>query len=471
MTFEIQLILCLCRYDPELGGGEYVTLLTAASIFNVSPQYAGAELFKGRWLKENLIQNITSFTDEYYLSSKNVEVALQGMSNLSYEQYHSIESALLQRLISEEPEFEKSAAGKIQAVLISSAPREDPVSLALKAAVDSDVKDDPTRSSGLGGPSRSDGSYFRIIEEETKRDLIALSLSRQSSLDEKPVDGVEMKGGSLEEVKDDEGLTLERSVHGIIPYETDLQYLQDQFTYLSLTKQASDLLKRMEVDSINPDVDVQERSEDDWLMSRRSNMKMSKENEIAKKESQLRQLQTKLSLIQNKIETRLTLTRHAGPWLPRLEKFVQTLKLDKFEVLVILELCKAVVKPTAYDTTGERPRYYESTAAVTVGLLLRHFAESLDDKISFRRYFYKSSKLIKEGIIIVTATPSHNHGSSSILQDLTDNSVELDRRMLDYIVGLDTEFSEIVDGSNLYTPNGIVRTSHPSMGNCSPLIV
>ena len=29
--------------------------------------------------------------------------------------------------------------------------------------------------------------------------------------------------------------------------------------------------------------------------------------------------------------------------------------------------------------------------------------------------------------------------------------VELDRRMLDFIVGLDTEFSELVEGSHLYT--------------------
>jgi SpoVK/Ycf46/Vps4 family AAA+-type ATPase len=30
---------------------------------------------------------------------------------------------------------------------------------------------------------------------------------------------------------------------------------------------------------------------------------------------------------------------------------------------------------------------------------------------------------------------------------------QIDRRMLDFCVGLDTEFSELVDGSHLYTPN------------------
>ena len=36
--------------------------------------------------------------------------------------------------------------------------------------------------------------------------------------------------------------------------------------------------------------------------------------------------------------------------------------------------------------------------------------------------------------------------------DLTNSKVEIDRRMLDFCVGLDTEFSEIVEGSHLYFP-------------------
>ena len=35
--------------------------------------------------------------------------------------------------------------------------------------------------------------------------------------------------------------------------------------------------------------------------------------------------------------------------------------------------------------------------------------------------------------------------------ELMNMDVELDRRMLDFIVGLDTEFSELVEGSHLYT--------------------
>ena len=36
--------------------------------------------------------------------------------------------------------------------------------------------------------------------------------------------------------------------------------------------------------------------------------------------------------------------------------------------------------------------------------------------------------------------------------DISVSQVEIDRRMLDFCVGLDTEFSEIVEGSHLYFP-------------------
>ncbi len=45
-------------------------------------------------------------------------------------------------------------------------------------------------------------------------------------------------------------------------------------------------------------------------------------------------------------------------------------------------------------------------------------------------------------------TASYTRGGG----DLMDQQVELDRRMLDWIVGLDTEMNELVEGSHLYKP-------------------
>jgi len=50
--------------------------------------------------------------------------------------------------------------------------------------------------------------------------------------------------------------------------------------------------------------------------------------------------------------------------------------------------------------------------------------------------------------LIKMRTASYTRGGG----DLMDQQVELDRRMLDWIVGLDTEMNELVEGSHLYKP-------------------
>ena len=80
----------------------------------------------------------------------------------------------------------------------------------------------------------------------------------------------------------------------------------------------------------------------------------------------------------------------------------------------------------------------------TIGELLRLFCISLQDQIKHRTYFYKSATLVQEGMLVVN--------NSGLTGDPTSAKVEIDRRMLDFCVGLDTEFSEIVEGSHLYYP-------------------
>ena len=81
---------------------------------------------------------------------------------------------------------------------------------------------------------------------------------------------------------------------------------------------------------------------------------------------------------------------------------------------------------------------------VQVGELLRVFCADLEEQILHRKYFYKSATLVHEGMVVI-----HNSGLTG---DPTSATVEIDRRMLDFCVGLDTEFSEIVEGSHLYFP-------------------
>lgn len=74
------------------------------------------------------------------------------------------------------------------------------------------------------------------------------------------------------------------------------------------------------------------------------------------------------------------------------------------------------------------------------------FCDGLEEQIKARIYFYRNSQLVREGLIHVSDPPLLSRGN------FLDSGVELDRRLLDYIVGLDTELNELVDGSVSESP-------------------
>ena len=80
------------------------------------------------------------------------------------------------------------------------------------------------------------------------------------------------------------------------------------------------------------------------------------------------------------------------------------------------------------------------TGCATIGELLHLFCTTLQDQIKHRTYFYKSGTLVQEGMLVVN--------NAGLTGDPTSAKVEMDCRMLDFCVGLDTEFSEI----HLYYP-------------------
>ena len=88
---------------------------------------------------------------------------------------------------------------------------------------------------------------------------------------------------------------------------------------------------------------------------------------------------------------------------------------------------------------------------------------SVSCQVLARPYFYKSGKLASRGLIKLRAAPYTRGGG-----DLMDQQVELDRRMLDWIVGLDTEMNELVEGSHLYSPKVRILTSLSSSPSSSP---
>ena len=84
---------------------------------------------------------------------------------------------------------------------------------------------------------------------------------------------------------------------------------------------------------------------------------------------------------------------------------------------------------------------------LTVGQALAILCPDFHSQIAHRNYFYQSSRLLMNAIISLAKSKWHV-GSG----DLTENRITLDRRILDWVVGLDSEINELVEGSDLYEP-------------------
>ncbi|ETL47029.1 hypothetical protein L916_03190, partial [Phytophthora nicotianae] len=162
-----------------------------------------------------------------------------------------------------------------------------------------------------------------------------------------------------------------------------------------------------------------------------------------------RELKAKQRVYSRRAQHRLALTRQAGRPLPRLEELAAKFKLNRFEQNVIVMLIGKTISPVIKNLidgvdTSPVQRMDES---VIINQILSIFCDTFQEQVAHRVFFYKSSRLLSRGLVKL-----HRGRWHSTAGDLVDQRVELDRRVLDWVVGLDTEMNELVEGSDLYTP-------------------
>jgi SpoVK/Ycf46/Vps4 family AAA+-type ATPase len=162
-----------------------------------------------------------------------------------------------------------------------------------------------------------------------------------------------------------------------------------------------------------------------------------------------RELKAKQRVYSRRTQHRLALTKQAGHALPRLEELAAKFKLNRFEQNVIVMLIGKTISPVIKNLidgvdTSPVQRMDES---VIINQILSIFCDTFQEQVAHRVFFYKSSRLLTRGLVKL-----HRGRWHSTAGDLVDQRVELDRRVLDWVVGLDTEMNELVEGSDLYTP-------------------
>ncbi|KAL3696624.1 hypothetical protein R1sor_010700 [Riccia sorocarpa] len=220
-------------------------------------------------------------------------------------------------------------------------------------------------------------------------------------------------------------------------YKSSLEYLDDAFQVLALM---------LRIAKARHKEDMKEAFNDDrpWYDVYRTT-----------KVSSIRELRAKLRFVQNRLQERMKLTEDAykenSTQFPRLEALARRLGLDEFEKGVVVMLTGVAISPVVksiFEADNGDGTYRHSSEAIQVKDILTVYFDSFKQQVLARTYFYKSSKLVSRGLIKLRPTPYARGGRG----DLMDQQVELDRRMLDWIVGLDTEMNELVEGSHLYTP-------------------
>eukprot|EP00584_Thalassiosira_punctigera_P013422 CAMPEP_0172570708 /NCGR_PEP_ID=MMETSP1067-20121228/128532_1 /TAXON_ID=265564 ORGANISM="Thalassiosira punctigera, Strain Tpunct2005C2" /NCGR_SAMPLE_ID=MMETSP1067 /ASSEMBLY_ACC=CAM_ASM_000444 /LENGTH=716 /DNA_ID=CAMNT_0013362857 /DNA_START=9 /DNA_END=2156 /DNA_ORIENTATION=- len=155
------------------------------------------------------------------------------------------------------------------------------------------------------------------------------------------------------------------------------------------------------------------------------------------------EMSAKIKLGRRKMQLSLELTREEGDFYPRLELLAEQLQLDDFEKFVLVYLAGSMISPIFKSAVYGDDHYGDKTAKV--GDLLVAYFDSFLEQVSNRPYFYRSSTLLRKGLIrFISGYKPPN--------DLTDQEIKLDRRVLDCVVGLDKESSEVSQGSHLYEP-------------------
>ena len=266
------------------------------------------------------------------------------------------------------------------------------------------------------------------------------------------------------------------------PYDADLEYLQDMFQLVKLRSDVARVRRHMEErgqqvanvrlgsggnasDGDGSDDDAgggMPMEEGYWGMDEYAyemehfarphfgrNMRNEASKQARHEAKRARKLQAKVDRLSERISNRLGQMTEASQRLPRLERLASALGLCEFEKNVIVAMIGQAIAPRSIGLMGGGgPGGYGGSQSpsktMQVEVLLRAFSHSLQQQIEHRKYFYKSAVLVREGILVL-------HGDD-LGADLTQTLAEVDRRMLDFVVGLDTEFSELMDGSHLYAP-------------------
>lgn len=264
------------------------------------------------------------------------------------------------------------------------------------------------------------------VEEEKDANKVcsdALSMSQLDELiklgDDDDDENLDYDSGILEGVNDPTSTTdeisLELSFGGEErdpteainePYNSNLEYLKDQFTIIE--------------NKILYKVYLNKSKKMDSFESNKVNPKLL-----------MRECAAKVRATSACVSKRLAKTLETeGIEQPRLEELAKLHNLDAFEKSVLLLLVGMMISEDVRRAWSIENRSYIQKN-FTLGSVFKYLCGSLQNVIESRKYFYCNSKLVRENMVQISAS---SLASVSIIgSDLDECNIEIDRRLFDYM--------------------------------------
>ncbi|HPM03260.1 MAG TPA: ATP-binding protein, partial [Candidatus Cloacimonadota bacterium] len=149
----------------------------------------------------------------------------------------------------------------------------------------------------------------------------------------------------------------------------------------------------------------------------------------------LKKYYKKFEVMGAQIQSRIQKNIEQNVKIPRLEKIIREHQLDFFEQLVFCFLLGSVL-------CKEFERYGVMKHFLTIEDILNLLCLNFEERIQFRKYFYLKANLIKNNLI------HYDHEYS-----FNKSAVDVDKRMIDYILEIEDESDEIAQGSVLINAN------------------
>ena len=393
---------------------------------------------ESKWVKEQLYFQCTSISNNLTNLSDALVRVLMGL-DISVGEYNSIGSKTLCKILVDDEWFQQTKSG--QAIKAEADKTKAAMEQVQKRKEKGDTAPSLLKIALQENSSQNPNKKRRVLDvlsvltsaEMEKKEHAEVPVTAES-VETKSMETEDTKESSVkgDEKMDDDDLPKKSSEDEFGPYKSDLDYLEDQVALMRLESRSvrkKTSLSKFDLDDENPGSRVDQ-------MMRRTSRRASVVSSVKQLETDIANLERQLIKLNEKITAKLARTQQETNRQMRLEQLCDALDLCKFEKYCILAMVTFVIVPGGM---------HKGSAGSLVGTLIDSFCATLEERMESRRFFYRSSTLIREGILSLSQT--------DFKTDLSMCKVDLDRRMLDFIVGLSTEFSEIVDGSHLYIPN------------------